>query len=131
MTPQQIRMLAYAVAAARVGIGTAAILTPGLAMRIWLGADPHSSKVKAMAMAIGARDIALGVGTLQALGDGRNPAVWLKVGALADAADGLGTLRALRRTSSPRILIGFIAGGVAAASWLAGSRLEETGRGSA
>lgn len=129
MTPQDTRTLAHGVALARIAIGSAAILAPGLAMRVWLGVDSRSHKVKAMGLAIGARDVALGAGTLRALGRGGDPAVWLKAGSLADAADGLGTLRAFGGApANPRMLIGFIAAGVATASWVLGRQLEELGR---
>jgi hypothetical protein len=116
-----VKTNAYGLAASRVGIGTVALIAPGLLMKIWLGADAKSPPVRAMGMAIGARDLALGIATLHALRAG-DAGTLLRCGALADAADAVGTVVALRSSPrDPRMLIALVAAGATALGlWLAG-----------
>jgi hypothetical protein len=120
MTPLA-RTLAYGLGLSRVVIGSAAVLAPGRAMNFWLGVDPEPKSVKAMGIAIGARDLALGVGTLVALSRDRGSAVWLQVGVLADAADALATVRAFSADlRNPRMAVAAAgACGAAVGAWLA------------
>jgi hypothetical protein len=113
--------VAYSLGLSRVVIGSAAILAPGRAMNFWLGVDPEPKSVKAMGIAIGARDLALGVGTLVALSRDRGSAVWLQVGVLADAADALATVRAFSADlRNPRMAVAAAgACGAAVGAWLA------------
>jgi hypothetical protein len=119
MRDEDLKALATGVGWLRIGIGSLAIVAPGLAMRLWLSADGRSDQVKAMGLAVGARDVVLGLGTLRALrGDG-NPALWLKYGAIADAADGIGTIRTFRREpSNPRMLTALMAVSFSAIGWV-------------
>ena len=128
MKSEDLKLLAMGVGLMRIGIGTIAIVAPGLAMRLWLGADGKSDQVKAMGLAVGARDVVIGLGTVQALrGDG-DPSLWLKAGAIADAADGIGTFRTFRRTpANPRMLAGLMAASFAAIGWML-SRQDELNR---
>lgn len=121
----EVRLLAYGLALSRVAVGSVMLAAPGPAMKAWIGADRRSSQVRAMGMAIGSRDLLLGVGTLQALRGGEDPGIWVQLGALADAADGLATFEALRTTpADPRMLIGLFAAGFAGLGWVIGRRLE-------
>jgi hypothetical protein len=61
---------------------------------MWTGSEDADFPVDLVARGMGARDIALGVGTLIALESGANPRGWLEAGALADAGDAIGTLAA-------------------------------------
>lgn len=125
MNAEDLRKLAYGVGFMRTAIGVVAVVAPGLAMKMWLDADPASKKVKAMGLAVGARDVVLGLGTIQALQGQGVPATWLRFGALADTADGIGTIRAFGpEPRNPRILISLMALGFAAIGWLL-SRQEE------
>lgn len=116
---------AYGLAASRVGIGSIALAAPGFLMKTWLGADAESPQVRAMGMAIAARDLAMGIGTLQALRAG-DAKTLLRCGALADAADAIGTVIALRSNPrNPRMLVALVAaGGVALGLWLAEQDLD-------
>lgn len=111
---------AYGLAASRVGIGSVALAAPGFLMKTWLGADPKLPPVRAMGMAIAARDLALGIGTLQALRAG-DAKTLLRCGALADTADAVGTVIALRSNfKDPRMMIALVAaGGAVLGLWLA------------
>jgi hypothetical protein len=119
------RTNAYGLAASRVGIGTLALIAPGFLMKTWLGADAKSPPVRAMGLAIAARDLALGIATLEALRNG-DARTLLRCGALADAADAAGTVIALRSNpSDPRMLIALVAAGATALGlWLAGQDLD-------
>jgi hypothetical protein len=75
----------------RMAAGSALLLAPRLAVRVWTGraARPLDRMV---ARSLGGRDLALALGTLSALGRRRPLVPWLLAGALADASDTLGTL---------------------------------------
>jgi hypothetical protein len=79
--------IARGIAAARIGIGAAAVLAPRPLLRLGTGAEPSPVAAGALRM-VGGRDIALGLGLL--LGMRRRPASgrgWLEAGLLADAVD--------------------------------------------
>ena len=119
MSPALRKALAYGLGFTRIAIGSTAVVAPGFAMRLWLGVDPKANPVKAMGLAIGARDLALGIGTLSALRGGGSSALWLQCGAVADTADAVATLRAFS-TRDPRTLIALAAVGAAGTgAWLA------------
>lgn len=86
------RPLARCVAWGRVAIGLGAIVAPTLTARPWIGADAGSSASRLLARTMGGRDLALGIGTLRALGvsdaEGRP---WVALGGTADAVDALAT----------------------------------------
>ena len=112
--------MAYGLGFIRIAIGSTALAAPGLAMRLWLGVDPRANSVKAMGLAIGARDLALGIGTLSSLRADGSSALWLQCGALADSADAVATLRAFAGSKDPRVLIALAAVGAAGTgAWLA------------
>lgn len=120
MTPFA-RKVAYALGLSRVVIGSAAVLAPGRAMNFWLGVDHEPKSVKAMGIAIGARDLALGIGSLVALSRDSGSAVWLQVGVLADTADALATVRAFSADlRNPRVAVATSGVcGAAVGAWLA------------
>lgn len=79
------------VAAGRAGIGAAMIVRPR-ALPGLLGVDSATSARMSWAMQmLGARDIAVGVGTLVALRNGNDVAArtWIAAGVLCDVADAL------------------------------------------
>jgi hypothetical protein len=78
---QTIRNLAII----RILIGVGAWLAPNLAGRLF-GLDPANNPQAAfLGRLFGVRDIALGLGTLQASGEARRQ--WLQLGVLCDSAD--------------------------------------------
>jgi hypothetical protein len=112
--------LARFTAVGRIGIGAGLLAAPGLAARLWIGGHARETGARLFARAVGARDIAIGAGTLIALA-GQAPARrWLQAGLLADAAD-LGATLAVRRElpAGPRVVATSIAG----AATLLGLRL--------
>lgn len=115
VSPALSRTAAYGLGFSRVAIGSVALAAPGFAMKIWLGLDAASRPVKAMGLAIGARDLALGAGTLAALRNNAPAKAWLYGGVLGDAADAVATVRAFSSDpKNPRMLIALAAAGAAA-----------------
>lgn len=99
---------------ARVVLGTGFMLMPRRAMRMAWGIDADPG-VSALMRGMGGRDLALGVGLLAALDEGRARS-WLEAGALADASDAVGTL--LSWGSLPRWRRLLVLGSAAGAAWL-------------
>ena len=115
-----LRYAAAAVAVGRVGIGVAALAQPSVPTRPWVGSPADEVGAQVLGRALGARDLALGLGTLAATrkaNSGPQPAgAWYAAGALSDALDMTITLTAwprLPRTS--RWLVAASAGGAAIA----------------
>jgi hypothetical protein len=126
------RYAATAVSAGRVALGVAALTWPSVPGRPWVGASADELGTQVFGRALGARDLALGLGALAALrkaphsgsGSGSGPAgpdaasasAWLAAGALSDALDAAITAAAWPRL--PRVtrwLVAASAGGAAVA----------------
>ena len=61
------RYAATAAAAARVAVGVAALIWPSVPARSWVGASADELTAEVLGRALGARDLALGLGTLAAI----------------------------------------------------------------
>ncbi|HKG66812.1 MAG TPA: hypothetical protein VKB28_22275 [Solirubrobacteraceae bacterium] len=113
--------VARAAAAARAAIGVALLTAPGLAAKRWLGEVSEQPGAQVAIAGLGGRDLALGLGTLWALGGRkRSPRPWLIASGGADVADLVSTLRS-RQGLSTAAVVGTvaIAGGSAALhAWL-------------
>jgi hypothetical protein len=115
-----LRRAARAVAAGRVALGLTALAWPSVPARPWVGAAADDLAARVFGRALGARDIALGLGALTAL---QRPAdepgsacAWIAAGALSDALDVVASLSSWREL--PRIsrwLVAVSAGGAALA----------------
>jgi len=131
-----LRRGATVVAAGRVALGVTALAWPSVPARPWVGAAADDVAARVFGRALGARDLALGLGALAAL---RGPAAqtgsaraWVAAGALSDALDVVASLASWR--DLPRVtrwLVAASAGGAAvvgAAGALAGvtSRSEHS-----
>lgn len=117
------RPLARLIAWGRVGIGVSAIVAPTLMARPWIGAQAGDPGSRLLARTMGGRDVALGVGTLRALGRTDAEArPWVALGGMADAVDALATLLAFG-TLPRRSRWGILAVTVGAA--LASTRVAE------
>jgi hypothetical protein len=114
------RTIARLIALGRVAIGVTLIAAPEAVGTRWIGRAGRGRAVQAVLMAVGARDLALGLGTAWALGGGEPARAWLLAGVVADATDLVATLR--HRDAVPPAAvagIGVIAGGAAALGlWL-------------
>jgi hypothetical protein len=115
------RTLARLQAAGRIVAGGGIALAPGAVAGAWTGGVAASREGQVLAVGLGARDVAIAVGTLNALGSRRGAAAWLRAGIAADAADLLATLRA-RDTLPPLALPAVVA--IAGGSVLLGAYLQ-------
>ena len=117
------RAVAKAIAMGRIGLGTVFTLTPGLALRAWPGNGSHDHPVsRFLARSTGGRDLAIGMGTLVALGKGAPVRGWLEAGMLADAVDAVAVLTVIRSVPKGRALLVFAA---AAGAVVAGRRIVD------
>ncbi len=91
MEPRESALL---LARARIAVGAAFVLFPGLAGRMWIGSDAARRPVKVLARAFGARDLAIGLGVVIALDRGTPARGWIEAGVLSDAIDTAASLLA-------------------------------------
>jgi hypothetical protein len=133
-----LRYAATAVAAGRVGLGVAALAWPSVPARPWVGSSADELSAQVFGRALGARDLALGLGALVAVRkaptDPWAAGAWFAAGALSDALDAAVTAAAWPRL--PRItrwLVAASAGGaaVAGAAGAIAAFLESADAGSA
>jgi uncharacterized protein YjeT (DUF2065 family) len=113
--------IARAAAAGRIAIGAALLAAPGPAAKRWLGEVSEQPSAQLAIAGLGARDLALGLGTLWALGGRKRTArPWLIGNAAADTADLLAAVRFRSGLSTAAVLAtAAIAGGSAALhAWL-------------
>ena len=115
------REIALSQARGRIAIGAALVLLPGLAGRGWIGEDSGRRAVKVFTRALGARDMALGLGVVIALDRGAPVRGWLEGSALADAVDFAGTLIAgdALPTNARRGALAIAGGSAVVSGWLA------------
>jgi len=99
-------------AASRIGLGAVLTVLPGVLGRMWVGRDARRPASHVYSVAVGARDLGLGLGLLATVDDARAARPWIAIGMLADAADLAVTLR--HRASLP-------ASGVASVGLMAGA----------
>jgi hypothetical protein len=112
------RQLAASVAWGRIALGVTAILTPSIPLRPWVGREvAWRPRAKLLARALGARDVALGLGVVLALRHDAPVRGWVEGGGLADTGDAVATLLAFR--TLPRLgrwaVLGAATGAAAAA----------------
>jgi hypothetical protein len=83
-----MRLLAVLISVGRFLFGVAFIAKPKLMERAWIGKQARLPGAQLLARAVGARDLALGLGGLQAAARGDGSArPWLAAAALCDAVD--------------------------------------------
>ena len=88
------RELARQISIGRMAFGVAFMLAPAWAGRLWIGPDASRPGTKLFIRALGARDFALGLGTMLAMRHDRPTRGWLEASGLADAADAVVTVMA-------------------------------------
>jgi hypothetical protein len=115
-----VRRGATVIAAGRVALGVTALARPSVPARPWVGAAADDVAARVFGRALGARDLALGLGALAALqgpaADAGAARAWVAAGALSDALDVVASLLAWREL--PRVtrwLVTASAGGAALA----------------
>jgi hypothetical protein len=91
VVPVLLRQGATAVAAGRVALGLTALAWPSVPARPWVGASADDLAARVFGRALGARDVALGLGALMALqrpsAEAGPAGAWVAAGALSDALD--------------------------------------------
>jgi hypothetical protein len=93
-----MRALAGLISFGRLLVGVAFIAEPKLMERSWIGRQARVPGAQVLARAVGARDLALGLGGVQAVArDEGSARPWLGAAALCDAVDFGATLAAGRR----------------------------------
>jgi hypothetical protein len=115
------RTLARLQAAGRLAAGAGLTFAPGVVAGAWAGAAADNRDGQVLAIGLGARDVAIALGTLNALRSRRGAGAWLRAGVVADAADLLATLRA-RDTLPPLAVPAVVA--IAGGSVLLGTYLQ-------
>lgn len=110
MTP---RTVVAAIALGRLVLGTALVATPKKVVGPgWIGAEAERPAAGVLLRAVGARDVAIAVGTLLALKQGSSLKPWIVGGALADGTDFVATLAAGQALPmAGRAAVGTVAGG--------------------
>jgi hypothetical protein len=109
---------ALVLAASRIGFGAGYLVAPATAQR-WVGGAARKPGGRLLAQALGARDLALAGGALQALARDRSgeASTWMLAQVAADGADLAATLSERDALSSDQATLGL---GMAAASTLLG-----------
>jgi hypothetical protein len=113
--------VAHRVACARMAIGIAALLAPGMMARTMTGRAGSVGAASLFARMAGARDLGLGLGTAIAMDRHAPVRGWLEASALADGIDVAAFLVArdhMRRTVVPGA-VGLAAAGALLSAWLA------------
>jgi hypothetical protein len=124
-TAPLLRRGAMAVAAGRVALGLTALAWPAVPARPWVGAAADDLATRVFGRALGARDLALGLGALMALrhqvaGPGRARA-WVAAGALSDALDVVASLASWRELPRAGRWAVVVSAGAAALTGAAGA----------
>ena len=79
--------MARNVAGARIAFGIAFMTMPGWTGRVWIGRDADRPAVKLLTQAIGARDLAMGLGAVIAMSRDGPARGWFEAISLTDALD--------------------------------------------
>src|ERR671921_643352 len=92
-----MRILAGLISLGRFGFGVAFVAQPKLMERAWIGKQARLPGAQLLARAVGARDLVLGLGGLQALRrDDGSAGPWMAAASICDAVDVGATLAAGR-----------------------------------
>lgn len=113
-------LLAMWLGRGRIALGAVAVVAPGFATGVMSARGKAEGVEPVFARMVGARDLALGLGTVLAIDKGAPVRGWLEGGALADTVDFIASLVGRKRLK-PRAFAGTVglAGGAAiAGAWL-------------
>jgi len=118
---------ARVLAAMRIAIGAVAFVAPGLSTRPLFRDSSPTAPAKVLTRVFAVRDIALGVGTLRALRENRDPQSWTRLGALCDAGDVAAMTLAIGKLPLAPSVVGIASAATAAASgWRASTHLDSS-----
>jgi hypothetical protein len=119
------RAVARQISFGRIGFGVAFMLAPGPAGRLWIGPEAGGPGTKLVIRALGARDFALGLGTLLSMRHNRPTRGWLEASGLADFADLVATIIAREHVPpAARVAVYAIATPSAALCGLTAARVD-------
>ena len=118
----QARRLAIGVAAVRVAFGAGSLVAPSFA-RLWVGPDGAGPAGKLLCRSLGARELALGAGTIAAGMDGARLRRWAVASAIGDMTDAVGTWAGASVPKRSRVPVLAISLGAAFAGLAAASAL--------
>ena len=90
------RTIASLVAAGRIGAGLGLTFAPTVVTRPWIGEVADTTGARVLTAGFGARDLAVGLGTANALRTRQSEREWLLAGVLTDTADLVATLAGRR-----------------------------------
>lgn len=128
MSTERLELLARFIAWGRIAIGLTAMAAPVVVSAPWVGDDARRPAVRLFARTLGGRDLALGCGTLRALGRSDQEArAWIALAGMADVGDTLATLGVFTRL--PRRLRWVVLGltlGASIASFRVAASLDGT-----
>lgn len=94
----------------RIAFGAAMLLKPEAAVRGWIGKRAASyGGTQTITQAFGARDLALGAGTLAALLSGKDARDWVLAAGLCDCADLAATVTQDEIPASGKVIVGLLA----------------------
>ena len=104
----------------RLVLGAGLIGVPGSLAGGWVGGVADKREGQTLAIAVGARDVALALGALSALRAGKGAGAWVRAGMLADAADLVATLRARDSLPPPAVpaVVVLAGGSLLLGAWL-------------
>jgi hypothetical protein len=101
------------------------VALPGTSAGTWIGPVAKDPAVKVMVRAMGARDLAIGAGTMHALGEGSPARMWSLAGAASDLVDAVATLLAFRHLGARRAIpVVLIAASAAVAGYVASEHVD-------
>jgi hypothetical protein len=89
----------------RVALGAGLIAAPRALTAAWLGRVSRRPAAQVPIRAMGARDLAIGLGTAYAAGQGYGARPWLMAGIVSDVGDLLATLRARDDLPGPGVVV--------------------------
>jgi hypothetical protein len=108
------KKMARSVAGGRIVFGIGFMAMPGLTGRLWIGRDAERPAVKLLTQAIGARDLAMGLGAVIAMSRDAPARGWFEAISLTDALDfACGLLAGDRIPPAQRASVLALAGGSA------------------
>ncbi|CAN5614779.1 hypothetical protein BH18ACT1_BH18ACT1_19490 [soil metagenome] len=104
--------------------GTALLLTPGLAARVWIGPKGTEEGARVLARVVGVRDLLLAYAAMAADAAGTRGRS-LRVEAATDAGDALAVVLGGRHvTPLRRVVLPLVAGGSAAFEWWLAGQID-------
>jgi hypothetical protein len=93
------RTLARGIALGRIALGAGLAVAPARMSRGWVGEDGTRPGAQVLGIGLGARDVAVGVGSLLALERGADARTWFAASVLCDLGDAFATFT--RRDALP------------------------------